>query len=556
MGAGADLDRLGGEWDQLRERVGGRLLRVESPLAPCQQDLGSRACGAVLEQLRNPFFGAEQPGGFQTTGWLGAFVAEPSAYAVAATSADDVVAAVAFAGVQGVRLVIKNTGHDYLGRCGAPESLLVWMHPMRAVTIHDEFRIAGGQDALGVPAVTVEAGARWLEVYQEAARHGRYVQGGGCTTVGAAGGFTQGGGFGSFSRRFGTAAGNVLELEVVTASGEVLVVNEAQHPDLFWALRGGGGGTFGVVVRLTMRTHPLPQTLVGAFGTITAASDTDYRRLVDELVRFCPDLANEHWGEQIQLGPDNALHVAMVAVDLDEHEAQDTWTALRDWVGDRGEAFSSDLMVAGGPFEGFWDPDWWEQLAPGMIRRDDRPGQPPGRFWWATNQGEVSQYLNAYQSRWLPLACFKHTPDSLGDALYQASRHHHYSLHLNKALAGAHPDAVARDRSTSINAAAFDAVALLIMASNQQDVYPGVPGREPDYDTGAAEANRIDTAMHLIRNATPGAGAYVNEANYFETDWQETFWGSNYQRLLEIKRRYDPGNLFRVHHGVGSEVST
>ena len=82
---------------------------------------------------------------------------------------------------------------------------------------------------------------RWLEAYQALAARGRYVQGGGCTSVGAAGGFTQGGGFGSFSRRYGTAAGNVLEAEVVTASGEVLIVNAGQHDDLFWPCAAAAG---------------------------------------------------------------------------------------------------------------------------------------------------------------------------------------------------------------------------------------------------------------------------------------------------------------------------
>ena len=71
---------------------------------------------------------------------------------------------------------------------------------------------------------------------------GRYVQGGGCTTVGVAG-LVQGGGFGSFSKAFGTAAASLLEAQIVTADGKVRVANAVQEPDLFWALKGGGGGT-------------------------------------------------------------------------------------------------------------------------------------------------------------------------------------------------------------------------------------------------------------------------------------------------------------------------
>ena len=67
-------------------------------------------------------------------------------------------------------------------------------------------------------------------------------------------------------------------------------------------------------------------------------------------------------------------------------------------------------------------------------------------------------------------------------------------------------------------------------------------------------AARIGEAMKIIREATPGSGAYVNEADYFEPDWQRSFWGVNYPRLLAIKKRVDPDNLFRVHHGIGSDT--
>ena len=87
---------------------------------------------------------------------------------------------------------------------------------------------------------------------------GRYVQGGGCGTVGVAG-LVQGGGFGSYSKSYGTAGAALLEAEIVTADGAVRIANACSNPDLFWALKGGGGGTFGVVTRLTLRTHELPE---------------------------------------------------------------------------------------------------------------------------------------------------------------------------------------------------------------------------------------------------------------------------------------------------------
>jgi FAD/FMN-containing dehydrogenase len=541
----------------LTERVGGRLLRVESPLSACELDPEGAACRATLEKLRNPFYIEDLPGGFHTTGWLDAYDAEPSPYAVAAESPEDLAAAVVFARQHGLKVVVKGTGHDYLGRSASAESLMLWTRRMNEIRVHDSFTPTGGgsEFGAGVPAVTLGAGVRWLDVYQVLATHGRYVQGGGCTSVGAAGGFTQGGGFGSFSRRFGTAAGNVLEMEVVTASGEVLVVNATRHPELFWALRGGGGGTFGVVSKVTMRTHPPPATLGAVSGTIRATRDEDFRALIEQLVALTPGICDAHWGEQIRLNADNTAEFSLLAVDLGDDEAHATWDPFLNWVAQRPGAFGTDVFVATIPFDRFWDPAMWDELVPGMICRDDRPDVPPDRFWWATNQEEVSHYLNAFSSRWLPLSLFAQTPEVITQAFFEATRHWNVSLHFNKALAGASAEATSRDRATSINPAVFDAACLLLTASNQLDAFPGVAGREPDMTTARTSSDRVRRAMEPIRTVTPTSGSYVNETDYFETDWQQSFWGDNYPRLLAVKRQYDPTNLFRVHHGVGSEDS-
>jgi len=544
------------DFSGLARKVGNRLLRVEAPVRACLAGAGSPDCATALASLRNPYAIGDDPGAFHTTGWLGAYEARHSTRAVAAETAADIAAAVEFARSNGIRLVIKGTGHDYLGRSSAPGSLLVWTHRMREITVHDAFTPAGaGGGEPGVPAVTVGAGTRWLEAYQALAGHGRYIQGGGCTSVGAAGGFTQGGGFGHFSRRYGTAAGNVLEAEVVTASGEILVANAAQHADLFWAMRGGGGGTFGVVSKLTMRTHPAPQALCLVTGTIRAGGAGDFRHLVREIVRLVPSLCDDRWGEQILLGTDHSAGFFMTAVDVSEEEARATWRPLLDWVAGRPGAFTSNVSVATIPFGSLWDPRAWSNSAPDMICRDDRPGVPPNRFWWATDQGQVSQYLHTYQSRWLPHRLFQDAPEALADALTEASRHWYLSLHLNKALWGAAPGALARDRTTSINPAVFDAAALVTTTSAQQYAFPGVPGHEPDLKLGADCARQVRQAMDVMRALTPGAGAYVNEADYFEPGWQQSFWGVNYPRLREIKQKYDPANIFRVHLGVGSEAS-
>jgi FAD/FMN-containing dehydrogenase len=153
--------------------------------------------------------------------------------------------------------VVKGGGHSYQGTSNAPDSLLVWTRRMNEVTLHDGFV---GQGCTGrqepVPAVSTGAGTVWGHVYDTVTtRAGRYVQGGGCITVGVTG-LIQSGGFGSFFKAYGMAA-SLLEAEIVTAGGVPRIANACTHPDLFWAVKGGGRGSFGVVTRLTLRTHRL-----------------------------------------------------------------------------------------------------------------------------------------------------------------------------------------------------------------------------------------------------------------------------------------------------------
>jgi FAD/FMN-containing dehydrogenase len=204
----------------------------------------------------------------------------PSAYAVKARSTADVVAAVNFARENRLRLVIKGGGHSYQGTSDALDSLLIWTREMSGITLHDAF-VPVGCDATHTPqpAVTVGTGARWLAVYDAVTtRGGRYVQGGGCTTVGVAG-FIHGGGFGSFSKRYGLGAAGLLQAEIVTADGGVLV----NAPDLFWAVKGGGGGAFGVLTQLTLRTRDLPTTFGAVSGAIKATSDAAFRELIAKI---------------------------------------------------------------------------------------------------------------------------------------------------------------------------------------------------------------------------------------------------------------------------------
>ena len=216
-------------------------------------------------------------------GWANAWATKPSVYAVAARNAQDIAAAVNFARENHLRLVVKGGGHSYQGTSNAADSLLVWTRHINDITMHDAFVPQGceGKQA-PQPAVTVGSGVIWLHAYDAVTtKAGKYVQGGGCTTVGVAG-LVQSGGFGSFSKHYGTAASALLEAEVVTADGQIRIANACTNPDLFWALKGGGGGSFGAVSKLTLRVRDIPEFAGGASFNVKASSDAAFRRLLHQ----------------------------------------------------------------------------------------------------------------------------------------------------------------------------------------------------------------------------------------------------------------------------------
>jgi hypothetical protein len=229
------------EWQELGRSVEVRLTRIHSSLDVCRSALSDTACRELFRELKNPYFIGDDPSVTQTTGWLDAWTAQPSAYVVAARRTADVVAAVNFARDRNLRLVVRGGGHSYLGTSNAPDSLMIWTRPMAGIGVHDAFIAHGCAGSELQPAVSVGAGAIWTHTYNAVTTEGgRFVQGGGCGTVGVAG-LVQGGGFGSYSKNFGTAAASLLEAEIVTADGEVRIASACANSDLFWALKGGGG---------------------------------------------------------------------------------------------------------------------------------------------------------------------------------------------------------------------------------------------------------------------------------------------------------------------------
>ncbi len=204
------------QWKHLNDAVSGNLVPVNFPLAACESHPDGAECKKLFENLKNPYYIGDQPGLTQTLGWIDAWTTKPSVYAIAARDAHDIAAGVNFAREHNLRLVVKGGGHSYQGTSNAPDSLLIWTRQMHDITMHSGF-VPRGCKGSHPPqrAVTLGAGAIWMQAYDAVTtKAGAYVQGGGCTTVGVAG-LVQSGGFGSFSKHYG--------------------------PGSSWAARSGGG---------------------------------------------------------------------------------------------------------------------------------------------------------------------------------------------------------------------------------------------------------------------------------------------------------------------------
>lgn len=188
-------------------------------------------------------------------------------YAINATGASDYITTLDFARQRNIRLVIRNTGHDYFGKSTGAGAVALWTHNLKDIAVLDY-----NSTAYTGKAMKMGAGVQASEAQSVANMVGLVVVEGDCPTVGLAGGYTQGGGTSPLGSKFGLAADQVLEWEVFTPTGKVLTATPEQNSDLYWALTGGGGGTYGVVLSMTVKLHQNMPT-VGATLSFTDSTD-------------------------------------------------------------------------------------------------------------------------------------------------------------------------------------------------------------------------------------------------------------------------------------------
>lgn len=418
--------------------------------------------------------------------WNGAIDKHPAAIVFCA-DADDVVQAVTYARSQGLVVAVRSGGHNVAGLSVCDDGMVIDLSHMKKIAIDPERRVA-----------RAEAGLTLGEFDAATQAHGLATTMGVNSDTGIAG-LTLGGGFGKLGRKHGLSCDNLVAAEIVTADGQLLRASASEHPELFWALRGGGGN-FGIVTAFEYRLHPLgPALLVGS--VLHAYNQArEAMRFYDEFSRGGPD----------ELSVDAAL------VTLPSGERAFSISACFVGPPEAGESVIAPLMTFGSPIE--------SRLHAVPYLQIQSAGDslfPRGRryYWKAQFLREIS--------------------DGAIDALLDsyAKAPNHSSLLVFQQVGGV----IARVPASHSPYANRDAVF---------DCFPIAIWDDPvDDEINMRWARDL---WNAVRPFSTG-GAYANNLGDEGDERVRDAYGENYARLAAIKKQYDPTNFFRLNQNIRPE---
>ncbi|XXH02223.1 hypothetical protein Hte_008591 [Hypoxylon texense] len=517
------------EWSRFNETVRGKLIATVPLASPCHDgfpgvNYDPVKCADIQANWARPslhyktthspmasFFANQSCDPFTPRDAqcvVGAYVA----YAVNASSASDFRDTIAFAKKHNVRLVIRNTGHDYMGKSTGAGALAIWTHHIKDITIFDY--VSPGHTSPGYTgkAMKIGAGVQAYEAQAVARASGLVVVEGDCPSVGIAGGYTQGGGTSPLGSRFGLAADQVLEWDVVTGKGELLTATPSQNPDLYWALSGGGGGTYGVVLSMTVKLHQ-DQPTAGATLFFTESSNR-YWDMIRVFLMNLPSIIDSGASVYFQFLPGNIFSLPQsyllggAAQDFDRL-FQPTLQALNQ-TGIPYEWSSHN-------FPGFQDA--FHTLNPDMNISDVNLG---GRLIPRTLVSDNDSTTSL-------VAAIKLILSHGGVIAANSMDFHRLPTYPNSV----HP--VWRETVF---------LAFLGTMYNQYNMTENIRDQQ-------TITNVFDPALEVL---TPRGAAYLNEGDINQPNWQDVFYGPNYLGLAAIKKVYDPHGIFWGPTAVGSEA--
>ncbi len=397
----------------------------------------------------------------------------------------DVAAAVRFANAEGLEISVRGGGHNVAGRCVTEGGLMIDLSGMRAIEVDP-----------GAATARAQGGALWSDLNEAGAAHGLAVTGGAISTTGV-GGYTLGGGLGWLMATQGLAADNLIGVELVTADGSVLEVSDSSHPDLMWALRGGGGN-FGVAASLTFRMRSLT-TVVGGLIAHPVDAARDMLRFYRDAVADCPDELTVFAG--LVHAPDGSglKLAAMIVFHTDPS---------------RADADLAPFLGYGSPLVTHVEP----MPYPAMNTLLDA-GYPPGalNYWLSSFTTGLSDALIDTM-----IERFETIPSPMSVILLE---------HFHGAVTRIDPTATAvPHREAGCN---------LSLPSEWVDPADTVKNITWTKDTFAAVSEHLAARRWLNYLGDDQADDAIRAA-----------YGPNFDRLLEVKRRYDPGNVFHLNHNI------
>ncbi|CAE6490648.1 unnamed protein product [Rhizoctonia solani] len=519
-------------WSVLNRTVEGRLYANGTPFSrPCfRNGTSTLSCSTIQSNYVNNVFRADSYGAYMMTQWEACqkthayceldwtdpfnadAITPPASCAQGSVNAyyANVVAAFVFSRLTSVPLVIKNSGHDYKGRSSAPNALTLWTHNIRYTTYDTDFQPDACPSVDATPAITYGAGQDFASLYEFAEANGVTFLGGTDKTVGAAGGWVQGGGHGILSNTLGLGVDRVLQFKVVTPDGVLRTANACQNSDLFWALRGGGGGTFGVVLEGTSGVEKkiTTQVIYVKFNPVTAHVVAYMQAIIENSVKW----AQDGWGGYV-----SADHAIYATPKLSRAEAEASMAPLTRVVA----SFGSDVLANTFTTYKSFLPLFNNVLAAGTA--------PVGRpFAMATRIIPSSNFINS-EGRSALLSATLSAFNIVG-GVAQILATTPYSYNFTSAS------------DVSATPTWRNAVWHVILA--------GFWNYNSTAEQQTAVYSTVSAAADKLRAITPGSGAYQNEADVSEPDHENSFWGPNYDRLVSIKKKYDPNGLLDCWHCV------
>lgn len=405
---------------------------------------------------------------------------------------------------------------SFLGRSTGAGGLAIWTQDLKSI----EFIDWKDSEYTG-PAVRVGAGVIGYEVLEAAHAVNLSVISGECATVGLAGGFTQGGGHSVLSTQFGLGADQTLAFEVVVASGKVVTATPTQNSDLYWALSGGGGGTFGVVTSMVVKAHKAANVGGAAFQLLAATTTADkFNSIVAKFYELLPGMIDA--GAMVVFYNNQQLLAVKPLTAWDqtaEYVREVVLKPFTDFVAETGV----QLPVAYSELS--YRDHYARYLGP----------LPQGSF-------EVQRYQ--FGGRLIPRDVIENSNDQLQAVL--ANLTSQGVLAVGSAASYKKPT---NSHDNSVHPAWRNALVQMQLITNWDSTAPWA-------DMEADQRRITEEFMPQIEAVTPGSGAYMNEADFRQPRWQSEFYGSNYEALLRVKHKWDPTSFFYVLKGVGSETWT